>query len=50
MLAKLCLQARNPQFGHRQNIEDLLKLYAIGLFVNYGKKLAVLICFPLISI
>ena len=38
--------ARNPQFEHRQNIEDLLKLYAIGRFVNYRKKRAVLICFP----
>ena len=30
------------QFRNMQNIEDWLKLYSIGRFVNYGKNRAVL--------
>jgi len=42
-------QARYLQFGHLQNIEDLLMHYAIEVFEHYGKKCSVEIEKSLVS-
>jgi hypothetical protein len=43
------MEARYLQFGHLQNIEDLLMHYAIEVFEHYGKKCSVEIEKSLVS-